>query len=296
MKTFRNIALALATTLAACAGSPDVATTPTTAAPKTAKPAGSYASVNGVDMYYEVHGTGRPLVLIHGAFCTIQECFSGIIPTLAKSRQVIAVELQGHGHTRDIDRPLSFDALAGDVVALLDQLGIAEADILGYSMGAGVALELTLDRPERVRTLTLTGYGISSTGYHPGVLEGIEHISPEVFAGSSWEKAYLAAAPDPSQWSGLIEKIKVMTRGFQGWTDDQVRSVKAPVLVLAGDSDIVTPEHLAEMFRLFGGAVAGDVAGLPEDQLAILPGTTHVTIIQRGAWVAEIVGEFVDRK
>jgi pimeloyl-ACP methyl ester carboxylesterase len=285
MKTLGTLALTL---LAACAASPDV-TAP--AAPD--RPRGQYAAVNGVDMYYEIHGTGRPLVLIHGAFCTIDACFGKALPALAAERQVIAVELQGHGRTRDIDRPLDAGALAGDVVALLDQLGIDKADVFGYSLGAAVALELALERPERVGKLVIQGFGFDRDGFHPGLFEGIEQITPEAFAGSPWETAYRATAPEQAGWPVLIEKVKAFNRDFAGWTADQLRSIKTPTLVMVGDSDIVTPEHAAAMFRLLGGGVAGDVVGLPEDQLAVLPGTTHVTIIERGAWVADMVNGFL---
>jgi pimeloyl-ACP methyl ester carboxylesterase len=255
-----------------------------------------YAAVNGLEMYYEVHGTGRPLVLLHGGLSAIGTSFGEVLPLLAKSRQVIAVELQGHGRTADIDRPLRYDLLAGDTIALLRQLGVESADFFGYSVGAGVAIEVALQAPDLVGKLVLASINYKPEGLHPGMLEGIEMLTPELMVGTPFEEEYLRTAPDPEQWPALLEKVKDIDREFHGWPAEVIQSIAAPVLVVIGDSDIVRPEHAVEIFRLFGGGIMGDgPAGLPASQLAVLPGTSHIGIASRAEWLGSMIGAFLDR-
>ena len=251
--------------------------------------------MNGLDLYYEVHGEGgRPLVLLHGAISAIGTSFGAFLPALARTRQVVAVELQGHGHTADIDRPLTIGQMAEDTVGLLAHLGIDEADLFGYSMGAGVALQVAVRHPEAVRRLVVASVTYSPDGMHPGLAEGMEALTPEVMVGTPWQEEYARIAPRPEDWPRLLEKIKAMDREFRGWPAEAVRSIAAPVLIVIGDSDIVRPEHAVEMFRLLGGGVAGDVAGLPRSRLAVLPGTTHVTVADRAGWLVPMIEEFLD--
>jgi pimeloyl-ACP methyl ester carboxylesterase len=254
------------------------------------------ARINGMDLYYEIHGTGtgRPLVMLHGAFCTIDACFGDLLPGLAKGRKVIAVELQGHGHTADIDRPLSTKLLAGDVAALLKKLKITEADVLGYSMGGGVALELVREQPALVKKLVLIGTPVSADGWHPGMIDGIKQIDPEAFKQTPWYAAYTKVAPKPEQWAALVKKVQNLDL-VHGWKLDELKQIKAPVLYIIGDSDIVRPEHAVDVFRAFGGGVAGDIVGLPKSRLAIVPGATHVTVVHELQIVAPIVS-FLDAK
>jgi len=260
----------------------------------TIDPQTGYASVNGLDMYYEVHGTGRPLVLLHGALSTTSVDFGAVLPSLAKTRQVIAVEQQAHGHTADIDRPLTTKAMAADTVALLRQLGIEQADLFGYSMGAGIALQIALEHPDLVRKLAVASAAYTLDGLHPGLLEGLEQLTPEALAGTPFEQAYAREAPKPEDWPTLVAKVKVLNSQIPEWPADAIRSIAAPTLIIIGDSDIVRPEHAVEMFRLLGGGVIGDVAGLPRSQLAVLPGTTHITLVHRGDWLSSMIGEFLD--
>ena len=162
---------------------------------------GRYASVNGLNMYYEIHGTGRPLVLLHGAFSAIGTSFGNVLPELAKTRQVIAFEMQAHGHTADIDRPLSMEQMADDTAAALQQLGIENADIFGYSLGAGIALQVALRHPEVVRKLVLASVTYNKSGLHPGLMEGLENMRPEDMAGSPWYEEYTRIAPNPEDSS-----------------------------------------------------------------------------------------------
>lgn len=256
----------------------------------------SYAQVNGLDLYYEMHGTGRPLVLLHGAMSGIGTSFGEILPLLAKNRQVIAVEWQGHGRTADIDRPLRFTHLADDIVALLDQLGVESADFFGYSFGAAIAFEVALRAPSKVGKVVLAAFSYDPSGLHPGVLDGIDLLTPELMVGTPWEEEYLRIAPDPEHWPALLEKIKDADRNLEAWSASDVRSVTAPVLLVVGDSDIVTPEHAVQTFRLLGGGVMGDgPAGLPDSQLAILPGTSHTGIPGKAELLAAMIDAFLDR-
>lgn len=258
---------------------------------------GNYASVNGLNMYYEIHGsqgTGRPLVLLHGALSAIGTSFGKVLPSLAKTRQIIVVEMQAHGRTADIDRPLTIEQMADDTAALLRHLKIEQADFFGYSMGAGVALEVAIQHPDLVRKLVLASITYNSDGFHPGLLAGMENLKPEDLAGSPWQEEYARTAPKPEDWPTLVAKVKQMDQNFEDWPAEAIRSLKAPTLVMIGDSDIVRPEHAVEMFRLLGGGVAGDVAGLPNSQLAVLPGTMHVTLVDRADWLVSMISEFLD--
>jgi pimeloyl-ACP methyl ester carboxylesterase len=255
---------------------------------------GKYASVNGLNMYYEIHGTGRPLVLLHGALSAIDTSFGKVLPSLAETRQVIAVELQAHGRTADIDRPLTIEQMAEDTAALISHLGIEHADIFGYSMGAGIALQLAIRHPDLVRKLVLAAVTYNKGGFHPGLLEGNENLKPEDLAGSPFQQEYARIAPHPEDWPALIAKVKQMNRQIPDWPAENIQAIKAPTLIIIGDSDIVRPEHAVEMFRLLGGGVAGDIAGLPNSQLAVLPGTTHVTLVERADWLVSMITAFLD--
>lgn len=256
-----------------------------------------YAPVNGLQMYYEIHGADRadvpPLVLIHGAFSGIATSFGGFLPGLAETRQVIAVEFQAHARTADIDRPLRGELLADDIAALLDHLGVEQADVCGYSMGADVALHFALKFPQRLRKQVLISASYTLAGLHPGMLEGMEMLEPEMLYGSPFHDEYLALAPDPDAFPALVEKIKDYNRAAQDYPADAIRGIQAPTMLVIGDSDIVQPEHAVEMFRLLGGGVIGDIAGLPNARLAILPGTTHVTVMHRAAWLVPMIEEFL---
>ncbi|GAA1359275.1 alpha/beta fold hydrolase [Catellatospora chokoriensis] len=249
-----------------------------------------------MDIYHEEHGTGegRPLVLIHGALSGIGTSFGSILPLLARTRRLIAVELQAHGRTPDIDRPLTVEAFATDVVELLDRLGVARADVFGWSMGAAVALRLGTHHAGRVGRLVLASVSFDDAGLHPGLLDGIADLRPEHLHGSEFHEEYLRTAPDPAGWSDLVTKMKVLDANLPRWTPAQIRALDAPVMLVLADSDIVAPEHAVHMFRLLGGGVVGDLAGLPACRLAVLPGTSHTMVPQRAAWLAPMIDDFLD--
>ena len=253
-----------------------------------------YIDTNGVRMYYQEVGEGRPLILLHGAFSGAQSSFGKYQALLAKQRRVIALEMQAHAHTADIDRPLRVSSMAQDVVAALPKLGIGQADFLGYSMGGGLALEIGIRHPQVVRKLVLVSASYDNSGFHPGMLEGLSQIRPEMLVGSPWHNDYMSTAPRPESFPTLVEKVIDMNQNLREWTDDEVRSLQAPTLLVSGDSDVVL-EHMVRFFRLLGGGIFGDTpAGLAKSQLAVLPGTSHTMMVDRAEVLLPILRAFLD--
>jgi pimeloyl-ACP methyl ester carboxylesterase len=252
-----------------------------------------YAPVNGLNMYYEIQGAGQPLVVLHGAFMTI-DLMGKLVPALARSRQVIAVEFQGHGHTADIDRAITYEQLADDTNALLRYLDIDQTDVYGYSLGGGVALQLAIRHPQLVRKLILVSASRTSAGMYPDVLAGVEHTTPELFDGTPWRAAYNRTAPQPEAFPSLVARLQQLDLTPFDWPGEAVRAIAAPTMIIIGDSDGTRPEHAVEMFRLRGGGVFGDLVGLPAAQLAVLPGTTHVGVLERADWLLAMVTPFLD--
>lgn len=235
------------------------------------------ASAEETTLYYEIHGEGAPLVLLHGAFLTIQTNWSAVLGDLAASHQVIAVELQGHGHTADRDGPLSYEAMADDVAVLLESLDIPSAAILGYSMGGNVALQTALRHPGRVDSLVLISAAASDTGYAEEHKAFLPYLSADIFAGTPLVAEYEATSPAPD-FPALVEKLKALELTPFDWTD-QLGAIDVPVLIVAGDSDVVTLQHLTELYAGLGGTTHGDLTGLSDTRLAILPGATHMGIL-----------------
>jgi pimeloyl-ACP methyl ester carboxylesterase len=255
-----------------------------------------YLPVNGLEMYYESHGKGgTPLVLLHGAFSAVGTSFGLLIPALAETRRVIAFDLQAHGRTADIDRSMRLETLADDVAAALELLGIDRADVLGYSMGGAVALRIAIRHPAAVRKLILISVSYTLAGLHPGLMDGLGEMQPEMMHGSPWHDEYMQIAPRPEDFNRLFTKKSEMDRHTTDIPAATLRAIQSPILLIAGDSDILTPEHAVEMFRLFGGGRFGDSPeGLPDSQLAILPGTSHVSIVFRPELLLPIIPLFLD--
>ena len=261
---------------------------------------GNYARVNGLDLYYELHGNGQPLVVLPGAFWTI-EAIGELVAQLATTRRVIAVELQGHGHTADIDRPLSFESMADDIAALITSLGLEQADLFGYSLGGGVALQTAIRHPEVVRKLALASTAFKRDGWYPEDLAAMSAISAEAFAGTPIHDAYLRTSPKPDAWPTVVAKVRQLVTSDYDWTAG-VAALKTPTLILVGDADGLRLAHEVEFFGLLGGGQAdGDLAGLPRASLAVLPATTHVGwappyhgIMTRTHLLLPILTEFLD--
>jgi pimeloyl-ACP methyl ester carboxylesterase len=260
-----------------------------------AQGSGQYASVNGLELYYEVSGEGEPLILLHGGLGGIVE-FAQLIPALAESRQVIAVELQGHGHTADIDRPITFELMADDVAAFIAELGFDNADVLGFSLGGGVALQTAIRHPEVVRNLIIISAPYSYDGIHPEFQAGMSAMNAEA-ANAMLEtpmyQYYASVAPDVDNWASVVGKLGALLSQDYDWSAD-VASVETRTLIIGGDSDMVPAAHAVAEFELLGGGVPGDFVELPDVQLAILPGTTHFSMLTRVDLLVPFITSFLD--
>ncbi len=264
-------------------------------APKSTPVKTGYAPVNGLKLYYEVYGpAGKPLVLLHGAFNTIDMAFAMLIPQLSKTRQVIAVELQGHGRTADIDRPFSFESMADDVAALLKHMAIDSADIFGYSMGGGTALQVAIRHPKLVRRLVVTSAVYKYDGWSAETRAILPMLTPKMFEATPIKTEYDKLAPDPKHWEEFINKMKKFVTTSYDFGAEKIKAIKSPTLIIAADGDGVTPEHAVEMYRLRGGKYMIDFGPAPPTQLAIYPGSSHISIMMQPDWLNTIVTAFLD--
>jgi pimeloyl-ACP methyl ester carboxylesterase len=260
------------------------------------RPPSGYAPVNGLNMYYEVHGTGDPVVLLHGSFMTITNNWTGWIGELSKTRQVIAVELQGHGRTADIRRDFSYENLADDVAALLDHLKMPSADLIGYSMGGGVAMQCAIRHPDKVRKVVSISGVFRHDGWVKEALDLLPQLTSEAFKGSPIEIEYKKLSSTPGEFSSFVRRVLAMDLKPYDFGADKLKATKAPMLFIHGDADGVRLEHIAEMFRLKGGEIFGDVRARSASRLAILPNTTHITLMERMAVIVPMVNDFLDAK
>jgi pimeloyl-ACP methyl ester carboxylesterase len=243
------------------------------------EPVGERVEVNGMQMYYEVSGEGDPLIVLHGSYMNI-ETMGAIIPKLAETHKVYALELQGHGRTTDIDRPITYPNLADDVVAFMDAVKLPKADVFGYSLGAIAGLQLTIRHPEKVDRLIFVSGAYDFEGWQPAFREFIPQMNVEMFLEMPvLVDAYKKLAPDPDGFPALAEKLIQIEKEPMAWEED-VKAIKAPVLIITGDSDAATLEHSVKMFRLLGGGVMGDMGKpLPASRLAVMPATAHTAVI-----------------
>ncbi len=241
---------------------------------------GKRVKVNGMQMYYEVSGTGDPLVVLHGAYMNIPT-MGAIIPRLAKTHRVYAVELQGHGRTTDIDRPITYPNMADDVAACMDSVGLRRADVFGYSMGAIVGLQLAIRHPAKVSKLVAASVAYDLRGWQPAFTEVIPQMTVEMIVQMPFAKEYPKLAANPNGFPELARKLIALEKEPMAW-EAEVKALKTPVLIIAGDADVATLEHSVAMFRLLGGGVMGDMGKpLPPSRLAIMPATAHTAVISQ---------------
>lgn len=252
-----------------------------------------YAPVNGIKVYYEVYGNGKPLVLLHGAFMTIDMNWGELIPELSKTRKVIAVELQGHGHTPFSERKLSHAVLASDVTKIMDYLKIDKADVAGYSFGGEVAYQLAIQSPERLNNLVIISSTYKSSGWLPEVNKAFEGMKPDLFTNSPMHTAYNAVAPDKTKWTKFLEQMMASAGKPFDLGDDNISKIPVPVLIIAGDNDGLDKTELSKTYKLLGGGVSADMGAMPKSQLAIVPGQSHVTVMMQTATILNYLNNFL---
>ena len=262
---------------------------------------GQHAAVNGIDLYYETHGSGRPLVLLHGGLGS-GEMFGQVLPLLAAERQVILPDLQGHGRTADVDRPIDVRLMAGDVAALIDHLGLDRPDVMGYSLGGGVALQTAIQFPEKVGRLVAVSENIRRDAIYPEMLaqQGqVNAAAAEFLKETPMYELYQRVAPRPEDFPRLLDKIgESMAHDFD--YTEEVRSLRVPTLLVAADADMAPPSHYVEMFKLLDGGLR-DGGWMGEDRpksghaLAILPGLTHYNLATSPLFAA-VTLDFLDNQ
>ena len=240
-----------------------------------------YASVNDIKVYYEVYGEGRPIVLLHGAYMTIGLNWGQLIPELSKSRKVIAIELQGHGHTPFSDRKLSRATLASDVEGIMDYLNIDSADIVGYSFGGAVAYQFAIQSPKRLRKLVIISSTYKSSGWMPEVTNAFKELKPELFANTPMQAAYDAVAPDKTKWTKFLEQMIASAGEPYNLGENNIANITSPVLLISGDNDGLDKIELIKTYQLLGGAVCADFGTIPKSQLAIVPSQGHRSLMMQ---------------
>jgi pimeloyl-ACP methyl ester carboxylesterase len=255
-------------------------------------PLGERVAVNGMEMYYEVSGEGDPLVVLHGAYMNIPT-MGAIIPKLAESHKVYAVEMQGHGRTTDIDRPITYQNLADDIAAFMDAVGLEQADVFGYSMGAVAGLQLAIRHPEKVDQLIFASGAYDVAGWQPAFIAFIPQMTVEMFVNMPFAEEYKTLAANPDGFPALVEKLIALEKEPMAWEED-VKALKSPVLIITGDADVATLEHSVAMFRLLGGGGMGDMgAPLPASRLAVMPATSHTAVISQPDLLIAFIDPFL---
>jgi pimeloyl-ACP methyl ester carboxylesterase len=253
---------------------------------------GNRVEVNGMQMYYEVSGAGEPLIVLHGAYMNILS-MGAIIPKLAETHRVYALELQGHGRTTDIDRPITYQNLADDVAAFMDATGIASADVFGYSMGADAGLQLAIRHPAKVRKLVAASVAYDIEGWQPAFRDLIPQMTVEMVLEMPFADEYRRLAASPEGFPALAAKLIALEKEPMAW-EAEVKAMKTPVLIIAGDADVATLEHSVAMFRLLGGGGMGDMGQpLPASRLAVLPATSHTAVITQVELLHALIEPFL---
>ncbi|HLK28051.1 MAG TPA: alpha/beta hydrolase [Puia sp.] len=257
------------------------------------KPSSSgYAPVNGIQIYYEVYGDGKPLVLLHGAFYTIGLNWAQLIPELSKTRKVIALEMQGHGHTPFSSRELSIATLASDVEKLMDYLKIDSADVAGYSMGGSIAYQFAVQSPKRLKKLVIISSTYKTDGWLPVVNNAFKDFKPELFDNSPLQTAYDAVAPDKTKWRKFLEQMFVFAKVPFNVGDSNIAKITAPVLIISGDNDGLDKMELMKTYKLLGGGVS-DLDPMPKSELAIVPSQGHVSLMMQTTTILNYLNNFL---
>jgi pimeloyl-ACP methyl ester carboxylesterase len=258
------------------------------------KPADSgYVPVNGIKVYYEVYGEGKPLVLLHGAFYTIQMNWGQLIPELSKTRKVIAIELQGHGHTPFSDRKLDLATLASDVEGVMNHLKVDSADVAGYSMGGSVAYQLTIQSPKRVRKLVIISSTYKTSGWLSQVTNGFKGLKPEFLTNTPMKAAYDAVAPDKTKWTKFLEQMIAFAGTPFNMGDNNIAKITSPVLLISGDNDGLDKIELIKTYQLLGGCVSADLGPMPKSHLAIVPSQGHVSLMMQTKTILSYLDDFL---
>lgn len=258
---------------------------------------GKYVNVNGMKMYYEVRGKGTskslPLIVLHGAYMNIPS-MGAVIPKLARTHKVYALELQGHGRTNDIDRPITYPNLADDVAGFMNAVGIEKAVVFGYSMGACAGLQLAIRHPEKVNKLIFASGSYDFEGWQPEFKAFIPQMTVEMFVNMPpFAEDYRKLAPNPDGFPELVRKLIQLEKEPMAWEQD-VKTMKTPVLIITGDADAATLEHSVAMFRLLGGGIMGDMGKpLPASRLAVLPATSHTAVINQPDLLVAFIEPFL---
>ena len=253
---------------------------------------GKRVQIHGMQMYYEVSGQGDPLIVLHGAYMNIPS-MGAIIPKLAATHRVYALEFQGHGRTTDVDRPITYANLADDVAAFMDALGLAKADVFGYSMGAEAGLQLAIRHPGKVTKLVVASAAYDLRGWQPEFQAAIPQMTVEMIVGMPFAAEYRKLAPKPDGFPALVEKLIALEKQPMAW-EQEVKKIKIPVLIVCGDADVMTLEHSVALFRLLGGGVMGDMGKpLAASRLAVLPATSHTAVITQPDLLIALIEPFL---
>jgi pimeloyl-ACP methyl ester carboxylesterase len=258
------------------------------------KPAKSgYAPVNGIEVYYEVYGEGKPLILLHGAFYTIEMNWGQLIPELSKTRKIIAIEFQGHGHSPYSDRKLDIATLARDVEGVMDYLKIDTADVAGYSMGGSVAYQFAVQSPKRLSKLVIISSTYKTDGWLPIVSTGFKNFKPEFFDNTPLKTGYDAVAPDKTKWTKFVKQMIDFAQASFDCGDSNIAKITAPVLIIAGDNDGTNKIELMKTYQLLGGGVAADLQPMPKSHLAIVPSQSHVSLMMQTKSILGYLDDFL---
>jgi pimeloyl-ACP methyl ester carboxylesterase len=252
-----------------------------------------YVPVNGIKVYYEVYGEGKPIVLLHGAFMTIEMNWGQLIPELSKTRKVIAIELQGHGHTPFSDRKLDYPTLASDVEGVMNYLKVDSAAVAGYSFGGNVAYQLAIQSPKRVTELVIISSTYKSSGWMPEVTNAFKSMKPELFTNSPMKAAYDAVAPDKTKWTKFLEQMIAFNHIAFNMGETNIAKIASPVLLISGDNDGLDKIELIKTYQLLGGAICADFGAMPKSQLAIVPSQGHVSLMMQTKTILGYLDSFL---